>query len=324
MGVLLRGGPEGPCLYNHKAHTVHVDPADWDVRVRIGPLRWSAEVRRRNSPPVPVRDRWDGVRRNVFGSLKRLYRVAGYIRELHLEPSHLLTLTIPHYAWQALPREEAPNMYRKARNEFLRRMGIYLKRQGLPWGGFRWDEFQRNGTPHVHAYLDLGARLPQDQWESLAREWIPRTWRQVLLWAGFPLKDGEVPRTQLKWIPDSGVGYAIAYAVAGRPGKEKRHQRRFPFPGKWGRSWDTFGEWRRRVSGARYDDRKGKVIVRDIPLRYVPELVAAFHRDAFHFPYYFIRDWLPLREFARWVKGEDLPPNTYFVPYAGGWLYPRR
>ena len=295
---------------------------EYPYRARFGPYRWAARWTWRGASPytleVPVGPR---VRRWMDGSLARMAIALGYLQVLRLQPTHLLTLTVPRDTWYALPRDLRPQAYRKARAIFLHRLQQALRRKWkLPWAGLRWDEFQKNGVPHLHAYLDLGGKLPQETWEKLARGWIPQAWRGALEAAGFVLN--VTPRTRLEYLRRAGTGYALGYAVS--HSLRKAHQKRFPYPGEWGRTWDFFGGWRGAVGAARRADRSAPVVTLDLDQMLL--LYLAMHDRALgaisEGEYELARllsSWLPLFQVVIAIAGGEPPdPDEVLRPYVGG------
>ena len=285
------------------------------VRARFGPYRWTARWTWRGASSLPLEVRVGSrVRRHMEGSLARLAIALGYLRVLGLQPSHLLTLTIPRDAWFALPEDLRPKAYRAARQAFLHRFRQFLERQGLPWSGLRWDEFQRSGVPHMHAYLALGGRLPSPIWERLARSWIPVAWSKALQEAGFPVAN-ILPRTRLEHLRSSGTAYATGYAMA--HSLRKAHQKKFPYEAEWGRTWDLFGGWREALRKARSSDRQAPTVSLDL-LDLLVLFEALVEVGA---PIGLLSRWLPLVQLVKGVLGDDLARDEVTRAWVGGfWM----
>lgn len=243
----------------------------------------------------------------------RLGVAVGYTRVLGLTPSHLLTLTIPLDAWTSLPQRARPLAYRKARSVFLHRFRQFLKRSRLPWAGLRWDEFMGNGTPHLHALFDLGGRLPNTIWEKVARAWVPVAWEKALKEAGFTLRKS--PRTQFHALRFGAIGYAVDYASGGK----KKKQKRFPFPGEWGRTWDLLGRWREEVRLARRADQHAPSVPVDplsvlVLMEALQQLALGGSENAMRL----VSRWLPLAQLVESVFGGEVDPGEVLRSYASG------
>jgi hypothetical protein len=145
----------------------------------------------------------------------------------------MLTLTLPKRAWEALPSDEARlELWRSALDRFLDALRVRLNRRfGEDWGWLQWLELQRRGAPHVHMLLDLGGRLPDDEYRDWTA-WITREWSRAL---GVPAPFA----TRFEALRKRDFRYARAYAF----GSKKAPQKRFPFPGDWGRTWSVAGKW---------------------------------------------------------------------------------
>jgi hypothetical protein len=166
------------------------------------------------------------------------------------EPSHMLTLTLPVDAWEAV---KDPAAWAKAKARFWRKWVYWSRKNGYKGAGyFHWEEFTKKGVPHLHALFDLGGRLDDAEWEELARELIPRWWLEALQEAGFPVS--APPRTRLEALRHRDFRYARSYAL-------KREQKEFPFAGPWGRSWDTGGSWREELRQARRRDTEEAISI---------------------------------------------------------------
>ena len=306
----------GPCLL---AINVSGRGLGVPVRARFGPYRWTARWTWRGSSSLPLEVRvGPRIRRHMEGSLARMAVALGYLRVLRLEPTHLLTLTIPLGVWQSLPQPARPLAYRQARQVFLHRFRQFLKRYGLPWAGLRWDEFQKNGAPHLHAYLDLGGRLSDRSWEKVARSWIPVAWSKALQEAGFPVAN-ILPRTRLEHLRSSGMSYALGYAMA--HSLRKAHQKKFPYEAEWGRTWDLFGSWREALREARALDRQAPTVVLDL----LDLLVLYQALEEVEAPVMLRARWLPLVQLIRGVLGEGLSRDEVVRAWVGGfWMEAER
>lgn len=213
-----------------------------------------------------------------MGSLRRMAEATEILELLGVEPSHMLTLTIPVDAWEAIkwgqirPLSErrllwpvkrykryknrlryAAQVWAEAKARFWRRWNYWARKHGYGKAGyFHWVEFTKRGVPHLHALFGLGGRLPDEEWERLARELIPTWWLKSLQEAGFPVE--VPPRTRLEALRHRDFRYARSYAL-------KPHQKEFPFAGPWGRSWDTGGSWRKELARARRRDAEESISV---------------------------------------------------------------
>lgn len=248
------GGGPGPCPPSDKVRR------PLPLRLRVGPYSWGLRLggRAQSRPPLAVGER---VRRSMKGSDRRLFVAASYLEVAGARPSHLLTLTIPASTWSVIPKEIRPGVFARARHEFFRRLAQHVRRRlHVPLAFLRWDEFTKAGVPHVHALLDLGGRLPQKDWEHLAREWVPEAWRRALRGAGLPIR--RAPRTRLEALRHPDMRYAKSYAVKSSGSGGKAHQHRLPYPGRWGRSWDVGGPWRVLLREMRQEDHLGPEVVR--------------------------------------------------------------
>jgi hypothetical protein len=184
------------------------------------------------------------------GSLRRMAEATEMLELVGAEPSHMLTLTIPLDAWEAV---KSPRAWAEAKARFWRRWVYWARKHGYGRVGyFHWVEFTKKGVPHLHALFDLGGRLEAEAWETLARELIPTWWLKALREAGFPVESP--PRTRLEALRHRDFRYARSYAL-------KREQKDFPFPGAWGRAWDTGGSWREELARARRRDAEEAVSV---------------------------------------------------------------
>jgi hypothetical protein len=146
----------------------------------------------------------------------------------------MITLTLPPQAWeekiQKIGEEVAVAEYLQARHRFLDTLARRLSRQGYPGGWLWFQEFQeKRGAPHIHIILDLGGFLPQNEYQSW-KEWLTREWSRVL---GVPAPYA----TRIEALKKRDFRYTRKYA-------SKPKQKNFPFPARWGRSWDTAGPWR--------------------------------------------------------------------------------
>jgi hypothetical protein len=146
----------------------------------------------------------------------------------------MLTLTLPPAAWEKrieeLGRDEAVRLFLQARAKFLDALRKRLGRSGASGSWLWFLEFQgRRGAPHIHILLDLGGYLPDEAYEEWT-EWITAEWSRAL---GVPAPHA----TRLESLRKADFRYVRKYA-------SKATQKEFPFPAKWGRSWDTAGSWR--------------------------------------------------------------------------------
>lgn len=186
----------------------------------------------------------------MAGSLRRMAEATEILELLGVEPSHMLTLTLPVDVWEAV---KAPRAWAKAKARFWRKWVYWSRKNGYKGAGyFHWVEFTKKGVPHLHALFDLGGYLDGAEWEKLARELIPTWWLEALQEAGFPIE--KPPRTRLEALHHRDFRYARSYAL-------KPHQKEFPFAGPWGRSWDTGGSWREELRQARRRDTEEAVSI---------------------------------------------------------------
>lgn len=186
----------------------------------------------------------------MAGSLRRMAEATEILELLGVEPSHMLTLTLPVDVWEAV---KGPRAWAKAKARFWRKWVYWSRKNGYKGAGyFHWVEFTKKGVPHLHALFDLGGYLDGAEWEKLARELIPTWWLEALQEAGFPIE--KPPRTRLEALRHRDFRYARSYAL-------KPHQKEFPFAGPWGRSWDTGGSWREKLREARRRDTEEAVSI---------------------------------------------------------------
>ena len=176
----------------------------------------------------------NGLRQRMAGSLARLGWATHVLESSGVVPTHMLTLTLPPAAWEKrieeLGRDEAVRLFLQARAKFLDALRKRLGRSGASGSWLWFLEFQgRRGAPHIHILLDLGGYLPDEAYEEWT-EWITAEWSRAL---GVPAPHA----TRLESLRKADFRYVRKYA-------SKATQKEFPFPAKWGRSWDTAGSWR--------------------------------------------------------------------------------
>ena len=224
---------EGACPIVNKSDR----PGQWEVRLGkygIG-IRLAHRVSAR-TPPVNT-----GIRRHMSGSLARLAWATHVLESEGIGPTHMITLTLPPEAWEArieeLGRDEAVRLFIQARAKFLDALWRRLRRLGH-LGAWLWFlEFQeKRQAPHVHILLDLGDRLSDEDYREWA-DWLTAEWSRVL---GVPAPYA----TRIEALRNLDFRYARKYAT-------KPKQKSFPFPARWGRSWDTAGPWREILRQAR-------------------------------------------------------------------------
>jgi hypothetical protein len=169
---------------------------------------------------------------------------ASWLLEGHAEPSHMLTLTLPKQVWEGLPSNEARlELWTSALDRFLNALRVRLNRRfGVgEWGWLQWLEFQRRGAPHLHVLMDLGGRLPEEDYAEWTA-WITWAWSAAL---GVPAPFA----TRFEGLRKRDFRYVRAYVF----GSKKAPQKALPFPGPWGRTWDVAGKWRKAL---RYERRR--------------------------------------------------------------------
>jgi len=201
----------------------------WLVRVN----QFGLSVRLVSGSGVRTPPGHNGLRQRMAGSLARLGWATHVLESSGVVPTHMLTLTLPPAAWEKrieeLGRDEAVRLFLQARAKFFDALRKRLERSGASTNWLWFLEFQRRGAPHVHLFLDLGGRLPSEDYRDWV-EWITAEWSRAL---GVPAPHA----TRLEFLRKGDFRYVRKYA-------SKATQKEFPFPAKWGRSWDTAGSWR--------------------------------------------------------------------------------
>ncbi len=183
-----------------------------------------------------------GIRRSMAGSLSRLAWATHVLEHHGVKPTHMITLTLPPEAWEkvieAEGEEVAVQKFLEARARFLDALRRRLRRGGLQGSWLWFLEFQRRGAPHIHLLVDLGMdRLPEEEYRDWVG-WVSAEWSRVL---GVPAPYA----TRVERLKEADFRYARKYAT-------KPRQKAFPFPARWGRSWDTAGSWRELLRESRY------------------------------------------------------------------------
>lgn len=210
---------------------------DWTLRVNAYWVSFTLRTphHTRTSPPIGPR-----IRRDMSRSISRLYEATRYLEALGVRPTHLITLTLPPSAWEELPNDDARlSVWRSALDRFQDAFRKRLSRGGYS-GAYLWFlEFQARGAPHLHILVELG-ELSRDMWRDWA-DWLTRAWSSAL---GVPAPHA----TKVEALREPDFRYARAYAL-------KPHQKVFPFPGTWGRTWGVGGPWRESLREARHEPR---------------------------------------------------------------------
>jgi hypothetical protein len=229
----------------------------WYIRLTGRSL--SVRAAGRPSAPPPPPPSGPLIRHSMGTAFRRLWEATALL-EGDVSPSHMLTLTLPPAAWERLPSDDARlERWRSALDSFLLALKIRLRRRyGSSWGWLWWLEFQRRGAPHLHVLLDLGGRLPEDDWRDWG-DWVSAAWSRAL---GVPAPYA----TRLESLRSPDFRYARAYA-------SKPSQKAFPFPGTWGRSWGVAGRWLELLRAARRAPASTYTLGHD-------ELLALFHLAA--------------------------------------------
>jgi len=233
-------GVRGACPTTHNSHTgtrgrPEGERGDWDLRyeLRVAPRAILVRLKARFQSMPPRRD-GPLIRYHMRRSLRLLAQVTRLLED-YVQPTHMLTLTLPEEAWEDLPSDEARlELWTSALDRFLHALRVRLNRLfGKTWGWLWWLEFQpRRGAPHLHVLLDLGGVLSAEAWRDW-KDWITEAWSRAI---GVPAPYA----TRFEALRDRSFNYVRAYAY----GSRKAPQKRFPFPGKWGRSWGVAGTWK--------------------------------------------------------------------------------
>jgi len=165
------------------------------------------------------------VRTTLGGSFRRLARLTQVLEEEAPAPTHLITLTLPPDAWEALPSDEVRVAnFLRARKAFLHALRMRLRRHvGQDWGYVWWKEVQKRGAPHLHIVVRIG-ELDDAKWREWA-DWVHDAWARAL---------GVPGRTRIEALRHADFRYVRAYAT-------KAEQKGLPFPGPWGRAFGTAG-----------------------------------------------------------------------------------
>lgn len=165
----------------------------------------------------------------MWRSIHRLGEVATYLEHSGVEPSHMLTLTLPPEVWERLPPDEAVARFKGARRRFLNALHYRLLSLGYSPSYLWWLEVQpRRGAPHIHLVVDLGGYLPEEDYRDWC-DWVGAEWSRVL--------GVEAPyATRFEALRHRDFRYVKAYA-------RKPNQKAFPFPARWGKSYGVAGEW---------------------------------------------------------------------------------
>lgn len=209
----------------------------WLVRVN----QFGLSVRLVSGSGVRTPPGHNGLRQRMAGSLARLGWATHVLESSGVVPTHMLTLTLPPEAWERrieeLGRDEAVRLFLQARAKFLDALRKRLGRSGASGSWLWFLEFQgKRQAPHVHILLDLGGYLPSEDYRDWV-EWVTAEWSRAL---GVPAPHA----TRLESLRKADFRYVRKYA-------SKATQKEFPFPAKWGRSWDTAGSWREILREAR-------------------------------------------------------------------------
>jgi hypothetical protein len=206
----------------------------------------------------------------------------------------MITLTLPPEAWErvieAEGEEVAVQKFLEARARFLDALRRRLRRGGLQGSWLWFLEFQRRGAPHIHLLLDLGVdRLPDEEYQDWVR-WVESEWSRAL---GVPAPYA----TRIERLKEADFRYARKYAT-------KPQQKQFPFPARWGRSWDTAGEWRLLLRAGRREPASSW----DLPPEEAYHLLRIFY-ESLLYQVPVIRPYLTLK---RIVTGADVPATSYW------------
>jgi len=170
------------------------------------------------------------VRHSLERSMRRFRKLIALI-EPFVRPTHMITLTLPPDAWEELPEEERVARFRRAKAAFFHALRMRLRRRvGEGWGYLWWLEYQRRGAPHLHIHLDLGGRLPEEEWADWVR-WVREEWARALGLEEAPAA------TRIEWLRTQGFNYAEKYA-------SKEAQKQVPFSAAWGDAYGLAGKWR--------------------------------------------------------------------------------
>lgn len=209
----------------------------WLVRVN----QFGLSVRLVSGSGVRTPPGHNGLRQRMAGSLARLGWATHVLESSGVVPTHMLTLTLPPEAWEKrieeLGRDEAVRLFLQARAKFLDALRKRLGRSGASGSWLWFLEFQgKRQAPHVHILLDLGGYLPSEDYRDWV-EWVTAEWSRAL---GVPAPHA----TRLESLRRADFRYVRKYA-------SKATQKEFPFPAKWGRSWDVAGSWREILREAR-------------------------------------------------------------------------
>lgn len=229
-----RGSEEGACPIVNISDKRR---GRWLVRVN----QFGLSVRLVSGSGVRTPSGHNGLRQRMAGSLARLGWATHVLESSGVMPTHMLTLTLPPEAWErrieGLGRDEAVRLFRQARAKFFDALRKRLGRSGASGSWLWFLEFQgKRQAPHVHILLDLGGYLPSEDYRDWV-EWITAEWSRAL---GVPAPHA----TRLESLRKADFRYVRKYA-------SKATQKEFPFPAKWGRSWDTAGSWREILREAR-------------------------------------------------------------------------
>lgn len=213
-------------------------PGRWYLRVN----RYGISVGLRHRSRSRVAGENTGLRRSMARSLSRLSWATHVLEHHGITPTHMITLTLPPAAWERrieeLGREEAVRLFLEARARFLDALRQRLRRGGGSGSWLWFLEFQgKRGAPHVHILLDLGGRLPSEEYQDWVK-WVEAEWSRAL---GVPTPYA----TRVEFLRKGDFRYARKYAT-------KPKQKSFPFPARWGRSWGTAGYWRELLRESRH------------------------------------------------------------------------
>lgn len=213
-------------------------------RLRLTPhrltLRWAGRWKgRAGRPPEHT-----GERRSLAGSLRRMTEATRALEAAGIRPTHLLTLTLPPDVWERLPSDaERIARWRGAHRKFLGALAKRLRRGGYSPAWFWWVEFQgARKAPHLHLLLDLGGRLPDEEFRGWTA-WLTAEWGRAL---GVPAPYATRIEALRKAGPDGRGDFRYARAYAAKP-----RQKELPFPGPWGRTWGVGGPWRELLRDVR-------------------------------------------------------------------------
>lgn len=207
---------------------------------------WGVSVRDETVHAKPV-DPPHGTRQITTMSMttkKRVIKKTAMLEFFGVQPTHLLTLTLPPERFEKLSDEEKVMLWAFAKSYFFKALQKKLSREVPEYGYFSFQEFQTRGAPHLHLIMKL-YKMSKAKWKKWLA-WFIATWKKALKWDDE--KDGVYPAQGVDFqkLRYQDFRYARSYMT-------KDAQKTAPFEANWGRWWSVGGSFRLPNVSKQYD-----------------------------------------------------------------------